>query len=228
MHTYNTGELRWEDQGQPGLQRYGEDTQKHPLVEEMTRCGGDAHAQGRADLVRKEDWGACLRWQLNQNVMDDKKSGMYKTQGGLVASQLSMYKGSQELMHLSCPEEVQQAGGTTLSSAQPHTLAWRLFQHGLYHSSTVFEPYFYLSVFPHKLIPPKLPVFLSPWHAPFQYLPRASGQSVLGSYVTCGKRLRNTVPWRSFSLPCLFFFYSLSLPSFLVLLFFFFLSIPSY
>jgi hypothetical protein len=55
MHTYNTGELRWEDQGQPGLQRYGEDTQKHPLVEEMTRCGGDAHAQGRADLVRKED-----------------------------------------------------------------------------------------------------------------------------------------------------------------------------
>lgn len=51
-------------------------------------------------------------------------------------------------------------------------------------------------------------------------LPRASGQPVLGSYVTCGKRLLNTVCWCPFSFPCLLLFYSLSLPSFLVLLFY--------
>lgn len=65
--------------------------------------------------------------------------------------------------------------------------------------------------------------FFCPLERLSQDLPRASGQPVLGSYVTCGKRLLNTVCWCPFSFPCLLLFYSLSLPSFLVLLFTIFL-----
>lgn len=112
---------------------------------------------------------------------------------------------------------VRQAGETSWSSVQPHTPAWRPFQHGLSHFCTVLEPF----ICPSSLTNSFHLKFL--FFCPLDRLcpsifPGHLGQSVLGSYVTCGKRLLNTIPWCPFSCPCLLFFYSLSRPSFLVLL----------